>query len=184
MKRNFLLHVLLACSSITHSSCQRPKKIKSKEFGLEIKTHGLGPRFEAFMYNTEVNVYDQQRFKINNGRLDENTLYVLKHHYKDTIEVVDTLKVKFEEDSVDSLYILSYAYLKTINMDNEMDESDRSRIREDIKDGASFSVSLLYNKKILEASQWGLRGVRRASGQADQLFDFINRRLPEEFKLY
>ncbi|GAA4307266.1 hypothetical protein [Nibribacter koreensis] len=158
--------------------------MKSKEFGLEIKTFGLGSKFEAFMYNTNVSVYDRERFKINDGRLDENTLYVLKRHYQDTIEVVDTLKVKFEDNAVDSLYILSHAYLKTISMDNEVDGSDRNRIREDIKDGASFSVSLLYDKKQLEASQWGLKGIRAASNQTDQLFTFINKRLPEEFRLY
>ncbi|KAA3440138.1 hypothetical protein [Rufibacter hautae] len=156
--------------------------MKSKEYGLEIKTFGLTTKFEAFMYNTDVTVYDRQRFKINNGRLDENTLYVLKHHYENTTEIVDTLKVKLEDSAIDSLYILTYAYLSTIDMDNEVE--DKGGVRENIQDGASFTVSLLYNKKKLEASQWGLKGVWRASDQADQLFKFINKKLPEKFMIY
>ncbi|WP_299757821.1 hypothetical protein [uncultured Pontibacter sp.] len=181
MNKNLLFYLSLA-ALLPFSSCQRTEKVKSKEYGVEILTFGLGTKFEAFMYNTEVTVYDRQRFKINNGRLDENTLYILKHHYQDTVEVVDTLKVKLQDSAIDSLYNLTHAYLTTIDMNNEIEEG--SQIRENIVDGASFTVSLIYDKKRLEGSQWGLKGAWRASDQAAQLFRFVNRRLPEEFKLY
>ena len=66
-------------------------------------------------------------------------------------------------------------------MNNEVEEVE---IREMIFDGASFSVSLLYNNKRLQCSEWNLKGISHASKQAEDLFYFLDRKLPEKFHLY
>ncbi|WP_347156925.1 hypothetical protein [Pontibacter chitinilyticus] len=102
--------------------------------------------------------------------MDENTLYILKHHSEEIVEVVDTLKVKLHDSVVDSLYDLTQTYLTTIDMNNEVEVGSHNRQK--VVDGANFTVTLINNQKRLEGSQRGLQGAWRASQQAAQLFHF------------
>ena len=87
-------------------SCRQPDSIKSKEFGIKAGGISGNTSFEAFLYNTEITTY-AERYRINKTRLDENTLYVLKHDYQDTIKVTYTIKVKLTDSVIDSLYNLT-----------------------------------------------------------------------------
>jgi hypothetical protein len=173
----YLLHIIL---SLTIISCQKSPKIKSKEFAFEIKTWGIPSDYkEAFLYNTQLDTYNRERFSINKGLLDANTLYVLKHDFDDSNKKVDTLKIKLIDKEVDSLYNLTYKYLSSVDMNNEIEATQG--IKAEPSDGFHFSISLLFNRKRLSCNE-GIYG-GNLSEEAIQLFNFINRKVPKEFAL-
>jgi len=174
--------MLLIALMMSVLSCAQRKKEWSKEFAFEMRGWSFfGPNIEVFLYNTDLRSYPRERFLINKGKLNENTLYILKTNFIDTLKVVDTLRVKLNGMQVDSLYRLAENYLSSIDMDNEIKMEDRNKVNVTPTDAYHFSVSLEYNNKQLSARE-GLYN-SELSDQAVQLFNFINKKLPEDFEL-
>jgi hypothetical protein len=181
MKRGVSIIILTWTVALTLLACRDKEIIKSKNYSFEVKTWGFpGTKsFEAFMYNTDLRTYPPDR---RGGiQFKENTLYVLKHEYLDNQRTTDTLKIELTGEQVDSLYNLAYRYLSSFEIDNEV---EIGKVYESIQDGASISVTLGYNGKLMQWAQYRLKGVTYASVGGDKLVKFINDKAPEKFRLY
>lgn len=123
------------------------------------------------MYNTDLRTYSPDR----RGGIEfkENTLYILKHEYTDNQRTTDTHKIELTGDQVDSLYNLAYRYLSRFEIDNEVEVG---KVYESIQDGASMSVTLGYNGKLMQCAQYRLKGVTYSSTGGDILIEFINKK--------
>jgi len=166
---------------LTIVSCRDKEVIKSQDYSFEVKTWGMpgSKSFESFLYNTDLRTYPPDR---RGGiQFKKNTLYILRHEYLDKERVTDTLTIDLTGDQVDSLYNLSYSYLSDFEIDNEI---EIHKVYESIQDGANIAVRLNYNGKVMECSQYRLKGISNASIGADRLIEFINKKAPKEFRLY
>lgn len=181
MKRGVSIIVLTWTVALTLLACRDKEIIKSKNYSFEVKTWGFpGTKsFEAFMYNTDLRTYPPDR---RGGiQFKENTLYILKHEYTDNQRTTDTLKIELTRDQVDSLYNLAYRYLSSFGIDNEV---EIGKVYESIQDGASILVTLGYNGKLMQCTQYRLKGVAYSSIGGDKLVEFINNKAPEKFRLH
>ena len=181
MKRGVSSIVLAWTVALTLLACRDKEIIKSKNYSFEIKTWGFpgSKSFEAFMYNTDLQTYPPDR----RGGIEfkENTLYILKHEYTDNQKTTDTLKIELAGEQVDSLYNLAYRYLSSFEIDNEV---EIGKVSESILDGASISVTLGYNGRLMQCAQYRLKGVTYSSVGGDKLVEFINNKAPEHFRLH
>jgi hypothetical protein len=84
-------------------------------------------------------------------------------------------------EQVDSLYELAYQYLSNFEINREIEEN---KIYERISDGSNISVSLNYDGKLMQCTQYRLKNVQQASKEAGKLIHFINKRAPEQFRLF
>jgi len=175
-----ILLYLLATVAVITSGCDRKEIINSKRYSVEVNTWGFGgPSFSAFMYNTGYETYPPDRR--GKGQFAENTLYIVKFQYAEDRTLTDTLKISLNDEEVDSLYTLAHRFVSDFEIDNRV-EVGKPIIR--IMDGANVNVSLRYEGKLMECSQFHLGGDNRSSAGGSELIAFINKRAPEEFGLY
>lgn len=156
------------------------RTVKSKDYFFEATAWSFsGPSFESFMYNTDHSTYIPNR----RGRIqfEQNTLYMLRHVYENRVRTTDTLRVKLDDQEVDSLYYLAYRYLSDFEIENEV---EIGQLYETTTDGANFTVTLGFGGKRMECSQYRLKGVGYSSSGGPQLIEFINKKVPHEFELY
>ena len=162
-------------------SCNGNKTYNSRKFAVEVTSWGLsGPSFEAFLYNTDMSTYSLQR-RNSKTILEENTLYILVHDSKGGSEITDSVKKLLSGEQVDSLYILAYKYLSEFEINSEIEEG---KIYEKILDGSNISVTLNYDGKLMQCSQYRLKSTASASSEAKRLIAFINNKAPQAFQLY
>lgn len=161
--------------------CDSKEIVQSKMYSFEIATWAFfGPSFEAFMYNTDISTFPPDR---RGGNLfGENTLYILRHEFAESVRTTDTLTLRLSNAQVDSLYILAYRYVSEFAIDNEVPIG--THLRKTISDGANLRVSLAYDEKLMECSQYRLEGVSHSSEGGPELIEFINRKAPERFRFY
>lgn len=162
-------------------ACQNREIVLSRKYSFEVRTWGMpgSVSFEAFLYNTDVSTYPPER---RGGiRFQENVLCLLRHGFKEDQEVTDTFTIKLNGEQVDSLYNLAYGYVSGFEIDNRVEIGKINRM---ILDGASISVRLGYEGKLMQCAQYRLKGVSQASFGGDKLIAFINKIAPEEFRLY
>jgi hypothetical protein len=178
---NRRLIILLTCTIVlTVIGCREKKIEKSKRYSFEMQTWGFsGLSFEVLMYNTDIPTYPPNR---RGGiQFDENTLYILKHKRSNDETSTDTLAIRLTNEQVDSLFALAYRYLSNFEIDNKV---EIGKVKESIQDGASLKVSLGYDGKLMECSQYRLKGVSQSSIGGPELVAFINRQVPGQFRLY
>ncbi|KAA9338826.1 hypothetical protein [Adhaeribacter soli] len=145
--------------------------VHPKDFGIDIYVGGgiWGPSFQAKLFTPDLLDHRRRGFKV-------NTLYILKGHRSGE---PDTFKIKFNKDEIDSLYRLSYTYLSESYKSVQVRDKGMTTM-----DGPSISVSIIYEKKELACTEWDMQYITSPSKEAGNLFSFINKRLPKEFKLY
>lgn len=176
MKRLSFIILVLAIL-ITASSCDERKLVKSPFYSLEVETWAfLGAEsFEAFIYNRDLSAYPPKR----RGGISfkENTLYVIRNKNLGEGIKTDTLEISLTEEQVDSLYDLAYHYLDKFEIDNKV---ELNKAYEVIQDGVNISVSLNYEGKKMECSQYRLKGISNASKGGEKLIEFIDSKVAEE----
>ena len=176
-----VLFILISIVGLTTLGCDDKKLVKSPFYSFEINTWGMpgNVSFESFLYNSDVATYSPRRQA--GGQLKPYTLYILKYTHSNEKILTDTLTIDLTPTQVDSLYDLAYSYLSNFELDNEI---EIGKIRTSIADGASISVRLNYEGKAMECAQYSLKGISSASVGGDRLVKFINKKAPEEFRLY
>ncbi len=175
------ISIAIGITFIMMISCNGNKTYNSRKFAVEVTSWGFsGPSFEAFLYNTDISTYSLHR-RSSKTILEENTLYILVHDSKEGSETTDSLKILLSGEQVDSLYTLAYKYLSEFEINNEIEEG---KIYETILDGSNISVALNYDGKLMQCSQYRLKSIIKASEQGASLVTFINKKVPNAFKLY
>ncbi len=143
-------------------------------------------------YAVEINTWDMpgsRRFLVsynnipNREMADEKQLFVIRYTQSDDKSVSYTLRVALNQDEIDSIYLYTQQYLQEFHVDNRIYVDENNR-REIYHDGGFFSVAFEHDNKRLEAAQYHVKGFEEVAPVMGQLMRFINRKLPEQFKVY
>lgn len=93
--------------------------------------------------------------------------------------------MKISREQEDSIYYYAYKYLTNFKISNKEDAINGERIIEVHDDGGNFSVSLEETDyKKLAATKYLTAGIKESSDEASKLVSFINRQVPENFRVY
>lgn len=173
--KNF--HCLPLLVLVTFFSCEdrNERIINSGVFEMQLKSWSHFGKIEfQVVYND-----------LPNTPFERETLTIFKTYKREEQPYTDTLKVKINSEQEDSIYYYAYKYLSNFKISNKEEAINGERLIEVYDDGGNYSVSLEENEyRKLEATKYSTAGIKESSDEASKLVSFINRQVPENFRIY
>lgn len=120
-----------------------------------------------------------------NTQFDRETLIIIKTSKSGRESSTDTLKVIISSEQRDSIYHYAYQYLSDFKLKRGEYAKNKERLIQVYEDGGNYSVSLEEADHMkLEATKYRTAGITSSSDAATKLVSFINKQVPENFKIY
>lgn len=120
-----------------------------------------------------------------NTQFDRETLTIIKNYKREEQPSADTLMLKISREQEDSIYYYAYKYLSNFKVSNKEDAINGKRLIQVYADGGNYSVSLEeIDHRKLEATKYRTAGIKKSSDEASKLVSFINKQVPESFRIY